>query len=165
VLLASSNFGLSYILEVVSVLIVIGAFYWKAWPPLRARMLQRQQTIGSQLSAGDEARAQAAALVAQRRAELERAETEAAAIISQARESAAALEVDGQRRANEDYERIVARAEVEAIAARARVESEIMAELADVIINASRDVVIAELDTSVQHRLIGEVIVAAESEA
>jgi F-type H+-transporting ATPase subunit b len=165
-LLASSgDFGLSYILEVVALLIVVAIIWRKVLPPLKRAMARREQTIAGQLSSGDEARALAAALVAQRRLELDNGRAEAASIIEQARQSATALLSDGERLAQDDYERAVARAHSEVDAARARVESEIMAELSDVIVAAAHAVVVAELNESIQHRLIDEAISAAESEA
>lgn len=162
---ASADFGLSWILEVVSLVFVGWFIAHYVLPPLRRAMDKRAQTIASQLSAGEEARVKAVALVAQRRTELEAARQQAQLVVDQARQSAELLEKDGERLAQEDYTRAVARAEAEVQASRARLEAEIMAELAGIIITASFQVVQAELDEHAHHRLIDQAIVAAETEA
>jgi len=164
VLAATVDFGESFWEEVGALVILIGLFYWKAWPALRKQMDRRAQIIASQLSAGEESRAAAEALVNQRRAALEAAKVEARTLVEQAGVSAARLAEDGERRAGEEYERLVARAATDIALERSRLMDEVVAELSGLVIAGATQVIEAELDARRQHRLIDEAITAAETE-
>ncbi|MCU1495478.1 MAG: synthase subunit b [Acidimicrobiaceae bacterium] len=164
-LYASTNFGESYILEVVGTLLVVVFIVRKVVPPLRKAMDRQAEAIRAQLAAGDEARKAAERLVAARKAELERARSEAAALLEQAKVTSAQLVADGERRSNEEYERLVARAATEVELRRARAREEVTARVAALVVAAAEAVVEAELDAELHHHLIVEAIAAAESEA
>jgi F0F1-type ATP synthase membrane subunit b/b' len=167
VLASSGNFDLSWILEVVS-LIPIGYIVWRyVWANginLRGLMAARAAAIAAQLSAGDEARAQAAALVDAKRSAFEAAKAEAETIRAQSSAAAAEIIAEGSRRASDDYERLLQRAEAEIIAALARVRAEIAEEASAVIVETVEGVIAAELDGVSHHRLIDEAIGATEAE-
>jgi len=163
--LASANFGLSYILELVGLALVVVFVVRKVAPPLRAAMARQEDAIRTQLAAGDEARASAQLLVARRREELERARAEAETIVAQARTSAEQLVEDGRRRAEEERERLVARAAVEVELARAQARDEVTARVAGLVVAAAEAIVEAELDDETHHHLIAQAIAAAEAEA
>ncbi len=164
-LYASANFGESFLLEVVALVLVIAFIVRKVVPPLRKAMDHRAETIRGQLAAGDEARAAAAALVESRRAALEAAKSEAAAIVDQARQSAAQIVADGSRRAESEAERLAQRAGTEVLLAHSRVRQEVATEVGALVLELTERVVVAELDEVKHHRLIAEAISAAESEA
>lgn len=164
-LFAAANFGESYILEVVGLLLVVVFVVRKVVPPLRRAMDKQADVIRAQLASGDEARAAAERLVAARRAELEHARSEASHLVEQAKRSAEQLVEDGRRRADEERQRLVARAGAEVELARARVREEVTSRVAALVIAAAEAVVEAELDTATHHHLIVEAIAAAESEA
>jgi ATP synthase F0 subunit b len=167
ILASSGNFGLSWILEVVS-LIPIGWIVWRyVWASginLRGLMAARAAAISSQLSAGDEARTQAAALVEAKRAALEAAKAEAETIRVQSSAAAEEVIAEGTRRASDDYQRLLQRAEAEIAAALARVRAEIAEEASALIVEAVEAVIAAELDGASHHRLIDEAIGATEAE-
>lgn len=164
VLAATDNFGLSYVLELVGLLLVVVFVVRRVVPPLRSAMNRQEEAIRTQLAAGDEARAASKRLVEARRAELERARTEAEAIVAQARESAAQLVEDGRRRADDERARLVARAAVEVELARTQARDEVTARIASLVVSAAEAVVGAELDGPTHHHLIAQAIAAAESE-
>ena len=162
--LASANFGESYVLEVVGlVLAVLVVVRWVV-PPLRRAMAAQLESVRSQLAAGDDAREAAARLVAERRDELARAKAEAAALVEQARESAAQVLADGRRRGEEEHDRLVARAGIEATLARSRARDAVARKIAALVVEAAELVVAAELDDTIHHHLIAEAIEAAEAE-
>ncbi len=83
---ASANFGLSWILEIVAlvpIVYIVWKYVWAGGLNLRGLMAARAAAIGAQLSAGDDARAQALALVADKRRELDEAKVEADTIRTQ----------------------------------------------------------------------------------
>lgn len=162
-----ANFGLSFYLEIVSLVFIafiIWKYVWAGGINLRGMMSAKETSIATQLSAGDEARAQAAALVDQKRAELAAAQIEAAAIVSQSESAAAEVVVEGQRRAAEDYQRIIQRAAIEIDSALARVRAEVAASASALIVKTVERVISVELDSTSHHRLIGEAISATETE-
>jgi F-type H+-transporting ATPase subunit b len=164
---AAGDFGLSWILEVITLFIIafiIWKYVWSGGLNLRGMMAVRARTIATQLSAGDEARAQAEALVATKRAALEAAKAEADAIVRQSESAAAEIVAEGERRAAEDYERLLLRADVEIEAALSRVRAEVAATASALIVEAVESVIAAELDGSSHHRLINEAIDATEAE-
>jgi F0F1-type ATP synthase membrane subunit b/b' len=166
-LLASSNFGLSWILEVIAlvpIVYIVWKYVWAGGLNLRGLMAARAAAIGAQLSAGDDARAQAVALVADRRKELDEATAEAATIRAQSSSAANEIIAEGTRRASDDYQRLLQRAEAETAAALARVRAEIAAEASTIIVDTVEAVIAAELDGASHHRLIDEAIAATEAE-
>lgn len=167
ILAASGNFGLSWILEVVAVVpicYVVWRYVWASGINLRGLMSARAAAISAQLSAGDEARSQAAALVETKRAAFEAAKAEADTIRAQSSAAAEEIVAEGVRRASDDYQRLVQRAEAEIAAALTRVRAEIAEEASMVIVAAVEQVIAAELDADSHHRLIGEAIGATEAE-
>lgn len=164
-LLASADFGAAFYEEIAGLVLFLAFAIFKFPGPLLKRAMDaRQRAIGAQLDAGEQARAQAEALVASRRAALEAAKGDAANLVEQARGSAERLRADGERRAGEEYERLVAKAAADLELERARMRDEVIAELSGLVVAGATEVVEAELDTGRQHRLIGEAISAAESE-
>lgn len=159
---ASDNFGLSYILEIVGIVIVVALIWRYIAPPLNRVMNAKLESIRGQLAAGDEARAEAERLVTERKSALAAAKSEATLIVEQANKSAQFLREDGIRRAEEEYGRIVSRIEHEIEAARSRARQEVLSELGAVVVAATEVVVRAELDTRSHRRLIDEAIGATE---
>jgi len=164
-LILASQFGLSYGLEWIGLLLVALVFWRYLWPPLRRAMNAQAERIRASLEAGSEARAEAERIVEAERAALSRAKADAEALLEQSRHGAERLLEEGRRRAEDEYARVVARAEVEIGLERARIEGEIEAELSALVVRYASLVVEAELDGANQHRLVGEVIDAAELEA
>lgn len=161
---AAGNFGLSWILEVAGLIVVAGLIWRYIAPLLNKLMVSKVESIRTQLSAGEEARAEGARVVAERQAELAAAKVEAQAIEAQAKHSAELLLVDGKRRAEEEYQRYLSRIEQEIEAARVRARHSVMEELGAVVVVATEAVVRAEMTDPIRHRLIGEAISATESE-
>jgi F-type H+-transporting ATPase subunit b len=164
VIVASTNFGVSYLLEWVAIVLFV-AFVWRyIVPPLRRAMNKQTETIREQLTTGERIREDAERLLVERRAALERAKTEAEAIVAQAQRNAAGLVEQGKKRADEEYEHALVRASSAIELARAQIREEILGEIGTAIVAAAARVVAAELDGPIHHRLIGEAITAAESE-
>lgn len=164
-ILAASDFGLSYGLEWAGLALVAIVFWRYVRPPLSRAMSAQAERIRSSLQAGDEARAEAEAVVARERAALEEAKAEAETILDQARHGADRLVAEGERRAEEEYARVLARAEVEIALERSRIQDEIGAELSEIVLAYATRLVEAELDQANQRRLVDEAIAAAEAEA
>lgn len=163
-ILASSNFGISYALEWLAVILVV-AFIWRyIAPPLRRAMNRQTDAIREQLSTGERIRAESERLLEERRAALGRAQAEAETIVGQAQRNAVALLEQGQQKADAEYAYALVRAASAIELARAQIRDEILEEIGAAVVAAAARVVAAELDEPVHHRLIDEAIAAAESE-
>ena len=166
-LFAAANFGLSWILEIVAlmpIIYVVWKYVWAGGLNLRGLMGARAVAIAAQLSAGDDARAQAAQLLSDSRQAFEDAKVEAETIRAQASAAASEMVAEGTRRASDDYQRQLQRAETEIAAALARVRAEIAAEASAIIVDTVEVVIAGELDGASHHRLIDEAIGATEAE-
>ncbi len=164
-MLVAGILNLTFALEWVG-LALLALFIWrKVWPPLSKAMTARANTIRESLETGERARAEGERRAAEARARLEAARDEADAILEQARRSAAQIEQDGRRLAEEEAARIVARAEVEVELERARVAEQIAGEVSAVVLRATDEVVRRELDAAAHRRLVEQAIHAAEDEA
>jgi F-type H+-transporting ATPase subunit b len=161
---ASSNFGISYLLEWVA-LVLVAVFIWRVVaPPLRRAMERQTEAISEQLRTGERLRAESERLLEERRAALEQARAEAESIVGQAQRNAVALLEQGRQRADEEYAHALVRAASAIELARAQIREEIVAEIGSAVVSAAARVVAAELDGPVHHRLIAEAISAAETE-
>lgn len=163
--LASADFGESYILEWVGLVAAVALVWRYGWPHLARAMSAQADRIRASLEAGEAARTAAERAVEVEREAVAAAHKEAEALLDQARHSADQLLEDGRRRAEEEYSRLVARAETEVTLERSRARDEISAELSAVVLRFASQIVEAELDGANQRRLVDQAIEAVESEA
>lgn len=163
-ILASSNFGVSYALEWLAIALV-AAFIWRyVAPPLRRAMNRQTDVIREQLTTGERLREEAEQILSGREAALERARVEAESIVTQAQRNSEALIEQGHQRADVEYDRALSRAASAIDLARAQIRLEVLEEVGSVVVSAAARVIAAELDQPLHHRLIAEAISAAESE-
>ena len=153
----------SYLAELLGFLLFLGFTYRYAWPPIRRMMDKQAESIGASLAAADAAVESSARSVADARAALDAAKSEATGIMEQAHETSAQLRLEGERRGREEYDRLVANAQVESNFARQRAREEVTRQVGVIVMAATELVVAAELDASRQRSLIGEAIDAAEA--
>jgi ATP synthase F0 subunit b len=170
---ASTEFGLSYLLEWVA----IPVFVWftvryvyqrgfgSYFPSLKQLMANRERAIKEQLEAGEDAKREAEKLLAERRAAFEKAKTDAESIVSQAQRNAERFVAQGRQRAEEEYQHALRRADVAIELALTQAREELLAKVGTAVVSAASKVVAVELDTINHHRLIEEAISAAEAEA
>jgi len=153
----------SYLAELLGFLLFLGFTYRYAWPPIRRMMDKQAESIGASLATADSAVEISARSLTDARAALEAAKSEATGIIEQAHETSAQLRLEGERRGREEYDRLVANAEVESNFARQRAREEVTRQVGVIVMAATELVVAAELDAPRQRTLIGETIDAAEA--
>jgi F-type H+-transporting ATPase subunit b len=166
-ILASSNFGLTYGLEWLALLF----FAWFVYRyvingglKLRQRMSRQIESIREQLSAGEQLREESEQLLEVRQAALARAQAEAESIVAAARRNATALVEQGKQRADEEYSHALVRAASAIELARAQIRDEVLGEIGSAVADATAKVVAAELDEPIHHRLIDEAITSAEGQ-
>jgi ATP synthase F0 subunit b len=166
-MVASVDFGLSYDLEWVGFIIVllfVAKYVWRGGLGLRDKMSHQIDAIRTQLAAGDEAKAAAAALIDERRVALDAARLEAETIQARATETASAIVADGVHHAVEERERLVQRANAEVDAMRASMQASILAVAGEQVMVAVEAIIEVEVTAVVHRRLIDEAIAATQSD-
>lgn len=152
----------AYIAEIIGFALFIGVIVWKIVPRVTPLLDRRRETIRSSIDGAKSIRETAEHERDRRRQMLDEAHTEASAIIDQARASADEISAEGRRRAAEDHERLLRDAEAEIELRSQRAREEVAASIGAIVIDAAEKVVLAEVDSALQHTLVAEVISAAE---
>ncbi|MGA2304813.1 MAG: F0F1 ATP synthase subunit B [Acidimicrobiales bacterium] len=166
--IATSNFlipNATLIVELVAFLVVLAFIGRYVLPYLKKALDERAALIGSQLAAADEAKADANAADAQRRAALEEARTQAREIVAQANRTAEQVRADAQSNAQSDYERIVGNAEAEVKLARQRAVDEAANRLGELVMDVVERVIGREVDSAAHRDLIDEAVLALRADA
>jgi F-type H+-transporting ATPase subunit b len=166
--LATSNFlvpNFTIVFELIAFLIVLWVIGWKVLPPLNKVLTERQDQIRGELEAADKAKADAEDADAERRAALEAARHQAREIVSAANTTADQITTSAQARAQVEYERIVAAADVEVTIARQAAVEEVTAKVGQIVLAAAERVIGREIQAADHQGLIDEAIAAVRSEA
>ena len=114
----------------------------------------RAEVIRTQLEAAERSREEAERLHAEAQKDVERARVEAREIIERATHTSEAIGADLERRAREEYERIVGQARLQIDFERERAISALRRRAGDVIIDAAREVVERTLEPDTDRRVI-----------
>ncbi|MGA3354717.1 MAG: F0F1 ATP synthase subunit B [Acidimicrobiales bacterium] len=155
----------SYLAEVFGFLLLLAFTYRYAWPLLKRLMDSQAESIRSTLASSDAARDNGQRMLSEARDALEAARSEAEVIVERAHETSAQLRLEGERRGQEEHDRLVASAAAEAQFERQRAREEITREIGAIVMAATERVVAAEVDASLQRAFISETIDAAEAMA
>jgi F-type H+-transporting ATPase subunit b len=147
-----------------AILLVIILRWKRIWPALRGLMDKRRETIKASIESASAAREAAETELARRKELLEEARLQSERILVTARETAAQLTAEGERRGEEEYQRLVDGAQAEIAVERARARDELTALTGALVVEAAERVVRAELDSARQHALLDEVIAVAEQD-
>jgi F-type H+-transporting ATPase subunit b len=155
----------SYLAEVLGFLLLLAFTYRYAWPLLKKMMDGQAESIRNALSSSDLARDSGQRVLAEAREALEAAHLEAGAIVARAEETSGQLRLEGERRAEQEYHRLVASAAAEAEFERQRAREDVTRHIGAIVMAATESVVAAEVDASLQRAYISETIDAAEAMA
>jgi F-type H+-transporting ATPase subunit b len=134
--------------------------------PIVNKMLEdRQEKIRTALAAADVARAEAAAADDERAKVLAQAREQARAIVAGAQETSDQLKAEAAGRAQAEYDRIVATAQSEVVAARQHAIDEASARLGDIVFDLVSKIVEREVDQTTHEGLVREAVAALNAEA
>jgi F-type H+-transporting ATPase subunit b len=154
----------TFIAELIAFILVL----WFVWryilPPLNRMLGERQDAIRTELAAADEARADAQAADADRRAALELARTQAREIVEQAQRTAERLAEEARDRGQREYERLVASADAEVRLARQRALEEAAQSLGELVVEVVERIIEREMDRAAHRHLIQEAVDALAKE-
>ena len=145
-------------LAVVAVILFLVTKY--IVPPINAALEARQEKIRTALEAADAARAEAAASDDERQRILNEARDNAREIVAAAQATADQLKAEAGGRAQAEYDRIVASAQVEVAAARQRAVDEASARIGEIVFDLVATIVGREVDQSAHQELVREAVAA-----
>jgi F-type H+-transporting ATPase subunit b len=134
-------------------------------PRINAMLESRQEKIRTALEAADAARAEAAAADDERAKVLAEAREQARVIVAGAQETSDQLKAEAGGRAQVEYDRIVATAQSEVVAARQRAIDEASARLGEIVFDLVSKIVAREVDQSTHDDLVREAVAALNAEA
>ena len=129
-------------------------------PPINGALEARQEKIRTALEAADAARAEAAASDDERQRILNEARDSAREIVAAAQATADQVKAEAGGRAQSEYERIVASAQVEVAAARQRAVDEASARIGEIVFDLVATIVGREVDQSAHQELVREAVAA-----
>ena len=129
-------------------------------PPINGALEARQEKIRTALEAADAARAEAAASDDERQRILNEARDNAREIVAAAQATADQVKAEAGGRAQTEYERIVASAQVEVAAARQRAVDEASARIGEIVFDLVATIVGREVDQSAHQELVREAVAA-----
>ncbi|MDE3082343.1 MAG: F0F1 ATP synthase subunit B [Acidobacteriota bacterium] len=145
-------------LAVVAVILYLVTKY--IVPPINGALEARQEKIRTALEAADAARAEAAASDDERQRILNEARDNAREIVAAAQATADQLRAEAGGRAQAEYDRIVASAQVEVAAARQRAVDEASARIGEIVFDLVATIVGREVDQSAHQELVREAVAA-----
>ncbi len=163
---SSNNFllpNMTFFVELIAFLIILGLIAKYILPPISRAMEQRQQEIQNALDQAEEAKREKLAADLDYQAKLDEARHEARTVIERANRMAEQLREEARNKGQEEYDRVVARAEADIQRATERAREELRLQVADLVIAAAQRVIGEELDAERHRGLIEEAIAGVGS--
>lgn len=154
----------TFIAEIVAFVVVLFFVAKYLLPPLNRMLAERQDAIRAELVAADEAKAEAEAADADRRAALEHARTQAREIVEQAQRTAERLAEEARDRGQREYDRLVTSADAEVRLARQRALEEAAQHLGELVVEVVERIIGREMDRAAHRDLIQEAVEALARE-
>ena len=157
----SNNFllpNMTFFVELLAFLIILGLIARYILPPIQRAMNQRQEQIATALAQAEEAKREKLAADEEYQAKLEEARHEARTVIERANRMAEQLQQEARNKGQEEYDRVVARADADIQRATERAREELRLQVADLVIAAAERVIGEELDAERHRSLIEEAI-------
>ena len=155
----------TFFVELLVVAVILFLMTKYILPPLNRAMESRQEKIRSALAAADAARAEADAADDERAQVLAQAREQARAIVAGAQETSDQLKAEAAGRAQVEYDRIVATAQSEVVAARQHAIDEASARMGEIVFDLVSKIVEREVDQSTHEDLVREAVAALNAEA
>jgi F-type H+-transporting ATPase subunit b len=154
----------TFIAELLAFVVVLFVVAKYILPPLNRMLAERQGAISSELAAADQAKAEAEAADADRRAALEHARVQAREIVEQAQRTADRLAEEAHDRGQREYERLVTSADAEVRLARQRALEEAAQHLGELVVEVVERIIGREMDRAAHRDLIQEAVDALARE-
>jgi len=165
--MTASNFLIpngTIIVELVAFLIVLFVLGKYVLPPVNRAIVARQEQIRSELSAAEQARADAAAADDERRNALEQARQQAREIVAHAKRTAEQVHSEATERGQSESDRLITNAQTELSIARQRAIEESAARMGDIVLDTVEKIIGREVDSSSHRDLLDQAIEALKSD-
>ena len=150
----------TFVVELVVVAVILFLVTKYLVPPINGALEARQEKIRTALEAADAARDSAAASDDERQRILNEARDNAREIVTAAQATADQVKAEAGGRAQAEYDRIVASAQVEVAAARQRAVDEASARIGEIVFDLVATIVGREVDQSAHQELVREAVAA-----
>ncbi|MGA3354718.1 MAG: F0F1 ATP synthase subunit B, partial [Acidimicrobiales bacterium] len=151
----------TFVVELVIFLVVLGIIAKWILPPLQEVAETRRTRVLTALQQGEEARAAALSVLAERDSVLSEARVQARAIIDQANQGADTALEQGRAQGQEEYERLVGASRQEISAEGTRARQELVSQLDSLVVSAAERVLGNGVDPARHRELIHEAVAAA----
>lgn len=159
----ANNFYIWWAAQVAAILILVILFL--RWRPgflgkrtigevLGSALDTREEQIQYQLEAAQRSREEAARINEESQQEIAQARQDGQDIVSRAALTSRAIQEELERRAQEEYERIVGQARVQIDYERERAEMALRRRAADIVVDAAREIVQTNLEPQIDQRII-----------
>ena len=167
-LVASNNFlvpNATFVVELVAFLFVLGVLARYVLPVLNKSLDERQKAIEQGLKDAETAKRRAQEAEDDYNATLERARQEARAIVDEATKQGESARAELRQRAEQEYERLVGRAQADIDAAARRASEELRSQVAGMVLTVVERVIGEGFDSDTHRALIDRSIGQVEAEA
>ena len=144
--------------EVITFAILLFLLYRYVYPPIRDRIQQRQSEIERAIDEAEKTRNEAQELLAEYRRQIEEARGEGRRIVEESRKQAETQIERAKTEAREESNRIIEQARTEIERERDSALRGVRREVADMVMQASEQVVGRSLDRDEHERLIDEAL-------
>lgn len=165
-LLASSIFLLpngTFFIELILFIIVLAIVAKVILPPIQRTLAERERIVRSSLQAGEEGRAEAERLVAEREALLARARTEARARFDEVAQENEARRAEARQRAEAERARLVDEAIGQLEAGRQAARAAVLRDVGDLAVAAAARVLGRPVDPARHQAVLDEAAAEARS--
>ena len=167
-LVASSNFlvpNATFVVELIAFLLVLFVLRRYVLPVINKSMEDRQQTIRQSMEDAETARRRAEEAEAEYARTVEAARHEARAMVDEANRIGEELRADLRQRGEQEYERIISRAQADIDASARRAAEDLRRQVVDIVITVTEKVIGEGFSSDGQRALIDRTIAEVEAEA
>jgi F-type H+-transporting ATPase subunit b len=164
----ASNFlvpNATFVVELIAFLIVLGLLGRYVLPPVTKAMDDRQQVIRQSLADAETAKRKAEEAETDYRATLDKAKAEARAIVDEANKAAEALRASRKEQGEQEYQRIVSRAQTDIEASRRRAAEDVRRDVSTLVLAVVERVVGEGFDAAGHSDLIDRTVGEVEAQA
>lgn len=165
---ATNNFlvpNATFVVELVAFLLVLGVLARYVLPVINKSISDRQATIQQGLQEAEAARQRAEDAQADYARTVEEARQQARAMVDEANRIGEELRADLRQRGEQEYERIISRAQADIDASARRAAEELRSQVAGMVITVTEKVIGEGFGSEGQRALIDRTIAQVEAEA
>lgn len=144
--------------ELLAFGVVAFVIFKKVVPPINRAIESRQRQIAESLRVIEEADTRQSAVNVEAQSILAEARAQARTVVDNANRVSEQLQAEGRRRAEEEYQAIVARAQGEIDRSRRQAEASLVEQMAGLVVSTAERVIQAEIDPNRHQGLINDAI-------